>query len=404
MRRTWILIPVLFVVAGPLRAGAEEPQTPDVEITLLEEGAGAPPANGDRVVIDYVLTLADGTPIGSTLERGRPFELLLDEGAAIEGMLRALRRLRPGAKARVRIPSALAYGSRGKPSRKPGGAMVVPPDADLVYEITVRSVWRQPRFPTIDPEAAEVTQSGLRYWTLEAGAGPAAEAGQRVRMTYAIWNARRELVYATGERKHWIDGLADALRFVTPRRTPRGALVFEKGEPFLREAAALMRPGMRCLFEVPADLAWGAQSPDRRFEPGATTWWDLTLEAVMPVPTFERPAADQLQTTESGLMYRLIAEGTGRRPARSNVVEVHYQGWLENGRRFDSSIHRGQTQEFPVSGVVPGFREGLELLKEGGRAILVIPPALGYGANPPPGSGIAKNATLVFDVELLRVR
>ena len=407
MRRPGLLVFLLLLPFAAAYADEDKPtapDAPDVEITLLEEGEGEPAANGDRVTIDYVMSLADGTEIGSTLARGRPFELLLTDGAAIEGMLRALRRLRTGDKARVRIPSALAYGSRGKPSRKKGKPMVVPPDTDLVYEITVRQILRKPRFPDVDPAAAEVTQSGLKYWVLSRGQGLPAKSDQRVRMTYSIWNQGKALVYSTAAEKHWIDGQAAELRYVTPRRSPRGALIFQKGEPFLKEAAALMTPGMRCLFEVPADLGWGNQSPDRRFAPGSTTWWDLTLDEVSEIPPFPKPDLTQFETTKSGLKYKMLADGTGRSPSRNNMVDVHYQGWLESGKRFDSSLHRGQTQGFPVSGVVPGFREGLQLLREGGKAIFVIPPKLGYGPNPPPGSGIGKNATLVFYVELIGVK
>ncbi|MDJ0974627.1 MAG: FKBP-type peptidyl-prolyl cis-trans isomerase [Planctomycetota bacterium] len=406
MRRTGLLVLLVLLSFAGVHAHADEdkPAAPDVEITLLEEGEGEPAADGDRVTIDYVMSLADGTEIGSTLARGRPFELLLGDGAAIEGMLRALRRLRVGDKARVQIPSALAYGTRGKPSRTKGKPMVVPPDTDLVYEITVRRILRKPRFPEVEAAAAETTQSGLKYWILKRGQGLPAQPTQRVRMTYSIWNQSKALVHSTAADEHWLDGQAAELRFVTPRRTPRGAVIFQKGEAFLKEAAVLMTPGMRCLFEVPADLAWGNQSPDRRFPPGSTTWWDLALDEVSEIPTFQKPDLAKFTTTKSGLKYRVLADGTGRSPARNNLVEVHYQGWSESGKRFDSSLHRGRSQGFPVSGVVPGFREGLQLLKEGGRAIFVIPPNLGYGANPPPGSGIAKNATLVFDVELINVK
>lgn len=104
---------------------------------------------------------------------------------------------------------------------------------------------------------------------------------------------------------------------------------------------------------------------------------------------------------DSGLQIEVLAEGTGDTPDPSDQVSVHYTGTLIDGTEFDSSRERGQPAVFPVSGVIPGFSEGLRQLKEGGRAKLYIPPAIGYGERG--GGPIPPNATLIFDVELLDV-
>lgn len=107
-------------------------------------------------------------------------------------------------------------------------------------------------------------------------------------------------------------------------------------------------------------------------------------------------------TTASGLQYEIIKEGTGKQPLATDVVTVHYQGTLIDGTVFDSSLERGEPATFPLNGVIPGWTEGLQLLKEGSKARLYIPSDLAYGDN---GAGdlIGPGSTLIFDVELLKV-
>lgn len=109
-----------------------------------------------------------------------------------------------------------------------------------------------------------------------------------------------------------------------------------------------------------------------------------------------------VKTTASGLQYKITKEGTGKSPKPTDTVRVHYKGTFLDGKQFDSSYDRGQPAEFPLNGVIPGWTEGLQLLKEGGKATLWIPGNLAYG---PKGRGeIPPSATLVFDVELLEVK
>lgn len=107
--------------------------------------------------------------------------------------------------------------------------------------------------------------------------------------------------------------------------------------------------------------------------------------------------------TASGLKYRMLRDGDGRQPKASSTVKVHYRGWLDNGKEFDSSYKRGEPIEFPLGGVIPGWTEGLQLVREGGKIELEIPGKLGYGPRGFPPD-IPPNATLHFEVELLSVR
>lgn len=106
-------------------------------------------------------------------------------------------------------------------------------------------------------------------------------------------------------------------------------------------------------------------------------------------------------TAESGLQHKVERAGKGKQPTSTDTVKVHYEGKLMDGTKFDSSYDRGAPADFPVSGVIPGFSEGLMLMKEGGKRTLYIPAGLAYGENGPPSIG--PNQALVFDVELIEV-
>ncbi len=109
-------------------------------------------------------------------------------------------------------------------------------------------------------------------------------------------------------------------------------------------------------------------------------------------------------TTASGLVYESLKDGTGAAPKASDTVRVHYRGTFpDSGKEFDSSIARGQPIEFPLTGVIPCWTEGVQKMKVGGKAKLTCPPAIAYGTR---GAGgvIPPNATLNFEVELLGIK
>ncbi|MCC8038525.1 MAG: FKBP-type peptidyl-prolyl cis-trans isomerase [Bacteroidales bacterium] len=107
-------------------------------------------------------------------------------------------------------------------------------------------------------------------------------------------------------------------------------------------------------------------------------------------------------TTPSGLQYEVITQGEGPKPTASDQVEVHYTGKLIDGTVFDSSVDRGMPATFGVTQVIPGWVEALQLMNEGSKWRLFIPSNLAYGPQGAPGA-IPPNATLIFDVELLKV-
>ena len=116
----------------------------------------------------------------------------------------------------------------------------------------------------------------------------------------------------------------------------------------------------------------------------------------------ENATVEGVQTTASGLQYRIVREGTGAKPTDGDSVEVHYEGRLTDGSVFDSSYSRGEPVTFGVTQVIPGWTEALQLMSEGAEYELTIPSELAYGAGGA-GGAIGPNEVLVFKVELLSV-
>ncbi len=106
--------------------------------------------------------------------------------------------------------------------------------------------------------------------------------------------------------------------------------------------------------------------------------------------------------TPSGLVYRSLKDGTGASPKATDTVKVHYRGTFPDGREFDSSYKRNEAIEFPLSGVIACWTEGVQRMKVGGKAKLTCPAAIAYGARGA-GSAIPPNATILFEVELLAI-
>lgn len=117
----------------------------------------------------------------------------------------------------------------------------------------------------------------------------------------------------------------------------------------------------------------------------------------------ENAAKEGVKSTSSGLQYKVLREGSGKKPKATDVVVVNYRGTLIDGKEFDSSYKRSEPVEFPLNRVIPGWTEGVQLMKEGAKYQLFIPSKLAYGSN---GAGglIGPDETLIFEIELLKVK
>ncbi|MBT3647081.1 MAG: FKBP-type peptidyl-prolyl cis-trans isomerase [Flavobacteriales bacterium] len=233
-----------------------------LKIEIAQKGDGILPQVGQRVSVHYRGTLEDGTPFDNSYDRGQPYTFPIGKRQVIQGWDEGIAQLSTGAKAKLTVPSELAYGEAGRPG--------IPPNSTLIFEV----------------ELVEIKQAP-------------------VAITHEPWP---------------LDGV-------------------------------------------------------------------------------------ELQQTNSGLKYYIVEEGTGPQAQAGKIVKVHYYGYLKaNGNKFDGSFERGEPIEFPLGQgmVIPGWEEGLALLKEGTKAVLVIPSYLAYGDEGRPPV-IPPQSDLVFDVELVGV-
>lgn len=131
------------------------------------------------------------------------------------------------------------------------------------------------------------------------------------------------------------------------------------------------------------------------------TWKNIALSCLLGLAGFAVHAAGP-EKTASGLVYESLKDGVGEKATPESTVQVHYRGTLVNGNEFDSSYKRGQPATFPLNRVIPCWTEGVAKMREGGKARLTCPPSIAYGAQGA-GSAVPPNATLNFEVELLKV-
>jgi len=117
----------------------------------------------------------------------------------------------------------------------------------------------------------------------------------------------------------------------------------------------------------------------------------------------ENKKRKEVKTTDSGIQYEILKEGSGDKPKATDQVTVHYHGTLIDGKVFDSSVNRGQPATFPLNGVIKGWTEIVQLMPVGSKWKVVIPPQLAYGENGA-GGAIGPNETLIFEIELLEIK
>ncbi|MCG9879607.1 MAG: FKBP-type peptidyl-prolyl cis-trans isomerase [Bacteroidia bacterium] len=234
------------------------------------------------------------------------------------------------------------------------------------------------------------TASGLKYKVTEMGSGRKVEIGDKVSVHY------------TGK-------LTNGTKFDSSKDRNQPFSFKVGGGQVIRgwdEGLALLHIGDKATLTIPSELGYG-QRDMGTIPPNSTLIFDIeVLDAVTPIKAapFDVKGKDTL-TTASGLKYIIVKKGEGAKAENGKTVDVHYTGYLMDGRTFDSSVERGEPISFPLGQgmVIKGWEEGIALMHVGDKMRIIIPSELGYGAN---GAGgvIPPNATLIFDVELMNVK
>jgi FKBP-type peptidyl-prolyl cis-trans isomerase len=235
------------------------------------------------------------------------------------------------------------------------------------------------------PEDAAKTSSGLASKVLKNGTGTTKpDAADTVTVHYSGWTTDGKLFDSSVKRGQ-------------PTSFPLANVI--KG---WTEGLQLMTEGEIRRFWIPAALAYGENPGGGR--PGGLLVFDvelISIKAAPKAPADVKEAPADAEKTASGLASKVLAKGKGEtHPAATDNVSVHYSGWTNDGKLFDSSVTRGQPATFPLDQVIKGWTEGVQLMVEGEKRRFWIPAALAYGENP---GGGRPGGVLVFDVELLKI-
>ncbi len=343
-----------------------------LEYGFLKKGSDeTPPGPLDTVEVHYTGWLLDGTKFDSSHDRGKPAAFGVN--GVIKGWTEALQLMSPGSRCKLVIPGNLAYGADGAAGGK------IPPNATLVFDVELLKVTKRvanpPQLKPANPAAQKTLPSGIKWEALVEGKGSGPGSDQGVKLGFAYWRGGA-LAECTAQSGHTFSGAIPVL------------------EPaFLRELAPMCKVGAVIRAEVPQALI-----PQL----GTDTIWQIEALAVNPVPAFRMLDASKVVTTQSGLQYEVVSSGEGQSPKASDTVVAHYTGWLTDGKLFDSSHGRGEPTKFPLGGVVPGWTEGVQLMKPGAKFWFSIPGKLAYGPRGRPPT-IPPDATLVFLIELVSV-
>ncbi len=372
--------------ADPLAAPADVAAPPaDAERTasglasrVLQPGTGtAHPDENDEVSVHYTGWTTDGERFDSSVERGQPASFPLN--GVIAGWTEGLQLMVVGEKRRFWIPVDLAY--RGQPGR-PAGMLVF--DVELLAITEVADPPPAPADVAAAPATATTTASGLAYTVLQPGAGAMPTENDVVLVQYTVWNPEGRMLHTTTSQAE-------------PERVP----LSEMPGPGWSEALRGMMAGEKRRLWLTNALAFGGR-PGAPEGPITVDIELVSFEAPPAAPTVPADVAaipSDATVTATGLASRVLTPGTGTtHPTAASTVEVHYSGWTTDGQMFDSSVTRGEPIQFPLSGVIAGWTEGVQLMVEGETRRLWIPENLAYQGQPGAPAGM-----LVFDVQLLRI-
>lgn len=345
-----------------------------VYVKRLQPGSGARPGRNDTVSVNMNGWRLNGDTFLTTKSRNRPVQQSL--ALLAPGFAAAVQTMQPGERAMIWVPPELGY--MGEPQSQP---------ETTVYEVELVSFESAPPTPpdTAAPPANAIRQpSGLASIVVKPGTGrerPRFFDG--VSFHYTAWDSTGRMFDSSEMRKR-----------------PKTTWGFHEW-PGIEEALTLMVVGERRRVWLPPELA-DTSLPGL---PRGLLTYELELLEVKPMtapppapPDVAGPPPDAKKTA-GGVFYKVLVPGRGTaRPGPDDQVKVNYAGWRTNGRLFDSSLVRGMPAEFPVSRLIPGWKDALQTMVEGEKARFWIPQELAYNGEPGRPQGM-----LVLELELLDI-
>lgn len=246
-------------------------------------------------------------------------------------------------------------------------------------------------------------KSGLEYANDTLGTGATAKSGELVSVDFSAWTIKDSKNLFTD----WNKDTTMKKNLIGTNKFRKEPINFVLGENrFIKgsdEGIEGMKVGGTRTIIIPSKLAYGKRGIGP-IPPNSDLKVQIKLVSVKEPAHEWAIDSTKIKSTKDGLKYEIIKQGTGPKAKAGDIVTVNYSGYLMDGKKFDSSVDRGEPFKFKLGAhsVIKGWEEGIELLNKGAKARLIIPPSLGYGNN---HMGIIPpNSTLVFDVELLNIQ
>ena len=335
---------------------------------------GDKPGINDTVEVHYTGWTTDGKMFDSSIKHGQPATFGLTK--VIPGWTEGLQVMTLSEKTRFWIPEELAYkGRKGAPAGM------------LVFDVELLGIKKAPEAPAdvaAAPADAQKTKLGVSYKVLKSGDGGAKpNSWDRVKVNYSGWTTDGKLFDSSVTRGRPAEFAVDG---VIAGWT---------------DALQLMSVGDQWRVWIPEEHAY-AGKPGR---PAGVLVFDVEVVEIKTMPEPPKTPEDvakppkNAKKTEKGVFYKVLTKGKGgAKPTPTDKVEVHYSGWTTDGKMFDSSVKRGRTATFPLTAVIAGWTDGLQVMSVGERTRFWIPEELAYKGQAGKPAGM-----LVFDVELVSI-
>jgi len=356
---------------------------------IHSKGKGPQAKAGDKVTVHYVGKLMDDTEFDQSYKRGQPFSFTLGQGQVIKGWDEGIALLNEGDSATFIIPAELGYGAQAAGS--------IPANSVLKFTVHLLKVAPEPKVEPYNTAGKDTlsTPSGLKYIMVvdNKKGGEKPGAGANVKVHYTGYFEDGKIFDSSVKR-------GEPISF----QLGKGMVI--KGWD---EGISLLKPGDKARLLIPYQLAYGEAGRAPVIPAKTNLIFDVELVSFTPEikpEVFNTKGKDTL-STPSGLKYIVVSEGKKEnvKAQTGKTVSVHYTGYFEDGKIFDSSVQRGQPISFELGQgrVIKGWDEGISLMKKGDKLRLLIPYQLAYGEQGYPGA-IPPKANLVFDVELVDVQ
>lgn len=356
-------------------------------LQYLEEvpGDGPSPEVGDVVVMNYKVSLPDGTELYNTFKSNQTSSAVWGHHQLLPGWEEGIGLMKQGGKAKFVLPPELAFGAQGNDS--------VPPNSQIIMEVELVSVKPAPMPVSVTPDQLKSMENGEQYYDISVGDGTEAISGTTVTTEYTIW----------------VSGTTSDEFIVSSETSQPATFVVGHGNKVFagwEQGVIGMKAGGERLLIIPPELALGA--PGSGLIPAnATLIMQIKLTDVQMLRTATIINPQSYVRLPYSLMYYDLREGTGITPTVGSTVVLNYVGWLLDGTQFDSSYDRGKpfTYVYGKGNVIMGWDMGIASMKVGGKRQIVIPPLLAYGETGMGGSlNIPPDSVLILEVELLEVK